>query len=191
MEDNEYWKKLRSTIISQNSVKIEFNCFQTNPKYFIDILSPNRLPLITTKSIQIAYAYAKIFVKKLDPSNNILSQNLDLNMSAIIGNYFVLINGPSAGCTFVTVFISFALQKPVNRNLGAKYLVFVSSCFVKLRELSFAQFVYFLGKVCLIFNFWMIKFTIMFCLTSRWEKLALLNWYTFRGKCVYFSIFEW
>ena len=52
------------TIISQNSVKIEFNCFQTNPKYFIDILSPNRLPLITTKSIQIAYAYAKTFVKK-------------------------------------------------------------------------------------------------------------------------------
>ena len=38
-------------------------------------------------------------------------------------------------------------------NLGAKYLVFVSSCSVKLRELSFAQFVYFLGKVCLFFNF--------------------------------------
>ena len=118
VKDNDYWKKLRSTIISQNSVKIEFNCFQTNPKYFIDILSPDRLPLITTKSIQIAYAYAKTFVKKLDPSNNILSQNLYLNMSAIIGNYFVLINGPSAGCTFVTVFISFALQKPVNRNLA-------------------------------------------------------------------------
>ena len=74
VEENDYWKKLRSTIISQNSVKIEFNCFQTNPKYFIDILSPNRLPLITTKSIQIAYAYAKTFVKKLDPSNNILGK---------------------------------------------------------------------------------------------------------------------
>ena len=37
--------------------------------------------------------------------------------------------------------------------LGAKYLVFVSSRSVKLRELSFAQFVYFWGKVCLFFNF--------------------------------------
>ena len=46
-------------------------------------------------------------------------------------------------------------------NLGAKYLVFVSSRSVKLRELSFAQFVDFLRKVCLFFNFWMIKFTIM------------------------------
>ena len=40
-----------------------------------------------------------------------------------------------------------------NGNQGAKYLVFVSSRSVKLRELSFAQFVYFLGKVCLFFNF--------------------------------------
>ena len=45
-------------------------------------------------------------------------------------------------------------------HLGAKYLVFVSSCSVKMRELSFAQFIYFWGKVCLFFNFWMIKFTI-------------------------------
>ena len=37
--------------------------------------------------------------------------------------------------------------------LGAKYLLFVSSRSVKLRELSFAQFVYFWGKVCLFFNF--------------------------------------
>ena len=35
----------------------------------------------------------------------------------------------------------------------AKYFVFVSSRSVKLRELSFAQFVDFLRKVCLFFNF--------------------------------------
>ena len=53
-----------------------------------------------------------------------------------------------------------------NRELirGAKYLVFVSSRSLKTRELSFAQFVYFLRKVCLFFNFWMIKFTIMYVL---------------------------
>ena len=36
--------------------------------------------------------------------------------------------------------------------LGAKYLVYVSSRSVKLRELSFAQFVDLLWKVCLFFN---------------------------------------
>ena len=51
------------------------------------------------------------------------------------------------------------------RHYGAKYLVFVSSCSVKMRELSFAQFVNFLRKLCLFSNFWMIEFTNMFCLT--------------------------
>ena len=44
--------------------------------------------------------------------------------------------------------------------LSAKYLVFVSSPSVKMRELSFAQFVYFLRK-----KIWMMKFTITCCLT--------------------------
>ena len=39
------------------------------------------------------------------------------------------------------------------RDLGAKYLVFVSSRSGKLRELSFAQIVYYLGKVCLFQDF--------------------------------------
>ena len=38
-------------------------------------------------------------------------------------------------------------------DLGAKYLVFVSSRSLKMRELSFAQFSNFLRKVCLFFNF--------------------------------------
>ena len=36
---------------------------------------------------------------------------------------------------------------------GAKYLVFVSSHFLKTIELTFAQFLYFLRAVCLFFNF--------------------------------------
>ena len=40
----------------------------------------------------------------------------------------------------------------MKKNIGAKYLVFVSSCSLKTRELSLAQFVYFLRKVCLFFN---------------------------------------
>ena len=41
----------------------------------------------------------------------------------------------------------------MKKKIGAKYLVFVSSCSLKTRELSFAQFVYFLRKVCLFQNF--------------------------------------
>ena len=44
----------------------------------------------------------------------------------------------------------------------------------KLRQLSLSQFVCFLSEVCLLFNFWMIKFTIMF-LTYLWI-LSLKNW---------------
>ena len=38
-------------------------------------------------------------------------------------------------------------------HLGAKYLVIVSSCSLKMREFSFAQFDNFLRKMCLFFNF--------------------------------------
>ena len=49
-----------------------------------------------------------------------------------------------------------ATMSPVIKiyNLGAKYLGFFSSRSLKMREkcISFAQFVYFLRKVCLLFN---------------------------------------
>ena len=43
----------------------------------------------------------------------------------------------------------------LSRDLGAKYLGFFSSRSLNMREkyISFAQFVYFLRKVCLLFNF--------------------------------------
>ena len=48
-------------------------------------------------------------------------------------------------------------------NLGAKYLVFILSRSLKTREkyISFAKFISFVKEVCLLFNFSMIKFTIM------------------------------
>ena len=41
------------------------------------------------------------------------------------------------------------------KDIGAKYLFFFSSRSLKMREkyISFAQFVYFLREVCLLFNF--------------------------------------
>ena len=52
-------------------------------------------------------------------------------------------------------------------HTGAKYLGFFSFHSLKTREkyISFAQFIYFLREVCLLFNFWMIEFTIVFFVT--------------------------
>ena len=56
--------------------------------------------------------------------------------------------------------------------------------------LSFAQFVYFLRKMCLLFNFWMIKFTFVVFLTftheiSQWLSFAQFD--IFWGKCVFLT----
>ena len=45
-------------------------------------------------------------------------------------------------------------------------------------SVRFAQFVYFLMEVCLLFNFWMLKFTIMFF----WRNIFLLYWGNERRK---------
>ena len=49
------------------------------------------------------------------------------------------------------------------------------SCFSKLQQVSKVQNIWFLSPLVL----------------SKRENLALLSLYTFWGKCVYFSIFEW
>ena len=49
--------------------------------------------------------------------------------------------------------VDFDTVEKLCAHLGAKYLVLVSSHSLKTRELSFAQFVYFLRIVCLFFNF--------------------------------------
>ena len=59
---------------------------------------------------------------------------------------------------------------------------FFSSRSLKTREkyISFAQFVYFLRKVCFLINFWMIKFTIMFFLTY---KIVIFIIQKLKSKC--------
>ena len=59
--------------------------------------------------------------------------------------------------------------------LGGKYLVFVSSRSVEIRGSSAFSVCIFLRKVCLFFNFWMKKCTIMFCLTQLCI-LSFKNW---------------
>ena len=54
----------------------------------------------------------------------------------------------------------------IKKNRMGNICLFFSSRSLKTREkyISFAQFVYFLREVHFLFNFWMIKFTIMFFL---------------------------
>ena len=65
-------------------------------------------------------------------------------------------------------------NSPKTLIFGGKYLVFVSSRSVKMRD-YLSQFEYFLRKVCLFFNFWMIECTIKFCLTHLCI-LSFKNW---------------
>ena len=64
--------------------------------------------------------------------------------------------------------------------LGARYLVFVSSHSLKTRELSFAQFVYFLREVCLSFK----KYTTFACFLAKAEKN--LTFCTFLRDCLWY-----
>ena len=77
----------------------------------------------------------------------------------------------------------FFLLKQDSFLKGAKYLGVFSSRSLKLREkcISFAQFVYFLRELWLLFNFWMIKFTTMFFCESGFflhncESYHSKNW---------------
>ena len=79
---------------------------------------------------------------------------------------------------------------------GAKYLGFFLLSFPQnerkiyyLCWVSFAQFVYFLREVCLLINFWMIKFTIMFFRYLWILSFKNTNW----AKLIYFSLVlrEW
>ena len=51
-------------------------------------LEESRVDLIEEKTIQTAYNYAKIFSKEIDPLNDFITQNLDVNLSEIFDNYF-------------------------------------------------------------------------------------------------------
>ena len=90
---------------------------------------------------------AKNLAKNQNPTISIAIPKVILHNFS--GEVFLLLH-----CTTHTIYIW--------ADLGAKYLAFFSS-FLKTRKknISFAQFVYFLREVCLLFNLWMIKFTIM------------------------------
>ena len=67
-----------------------------------------------------------------------------------------------------------------------------------MRELSYAQFVYFLREVCLffkflsdkIYNYVLFDIIVNFIIQKLKNKHIFLKKYTNWAKCVYFSIFE-
>ena len=88
-------------------------------------------------------------------------------------------------------------QRALSLDTGAKYLV-LSPLVPSKREkyISFAQIVYFLREQCLLFNFWMIRSTIMskkdmivnFIIPKLKSKLTSLKKYTDWAKLVHFSL---
>ena len=111
------WTKLRKDISIEDSGKLEINCFRSNiDSYWA--WSCNRIELAHKKCIQIAYAYAKTYLNKIDPSNNFFSQKMDINISEVKDNAFTTCVGSSAGCVYAAALISLALQKPICQNLA-------------------------------------------------------------------------
>ena len=68
-----------------------------------------------------------------------------------------------------------------NHDLGSQLVVQEVNSKFWVTWPRIAQFVYFLREMCLFFNFWMIKFTIMFFYIHAWKDCAtvFLKWTNF------------
>ena len=112
----EEWNRFRKSILCEDSRKVEVTCIN-KPWFFTK--STNRIESMMAKSIQAAYSYAKIFVKKIDPSKIFLTEKINFNFTVVFLNSGMSNpgQGSSAGCVIASCFISFALQKPVKKNL--------------------------------------------------------------------------
>ena len=110
------WNQFRKNVLCEDSRKVELTCI--NKQWFF-CESTNRIESTFAKSIQAAYSYAKIFVRKFDPLNSFLTEQFDLNLTIIFlnGGLSNPGQGPSAGCIIASCFISFALQKPIKDDL--------------------------------------------------------------------------
>ena len=112
----EEWNRFRKCILCEDSRKVEVTCI--NKSWFL-AKSTNKIESTFAKSIQAAYFYAKTFVKKLDPSNTFLKEKINLNFTVVFLNSGMSNpgEGPSASCVIASCFISFALQKPIKKDL--------------------------------------------------------------------------
>jgi hypothetical protein len=122
------------------SVQVVFRIEKLDKKYHLKLVkrantaSQNSCP-------QKLHTYGSFFFFSADPCPKQPRIECSLEMCLLLcGVYF-----------HITKSI-FTLSSLPN-HLDAKYLVFVSSRFLKTRELSFAQFGNFLRKVCLFLNF--------------------------------------
>ena len=108
------------------------------------------------------------------PGQYFSTGNPDIDSSIVFAtdnswsNIMLFIKWISSWC-FRYLFESRTTIPIISTDFGAKYLMFFSSRSIKMREkcISFAQLVLlslyiFLREVCLLFNFWMMKFTITF-----------------------------
>ena len=117
LSDQENWNIQQKVLSLENSGKLSYNYIyyasnDTQAKISKRIESKN------SESIQMAYNFAKKFVKTIDPSNDFLEEDIELVLSTVVKDVFVISSGPSAGCVYASILISLALQKPILQNLA-------------------------------------------------------------------------
>ena len=140
LKNYEKWPNLRTSIDLASSVKLDINkmcgfiSIEGTEGWQLNASLVNRNESSFLKSIQIAYKFAKKFVKTIDPSNNVLEENVIFYLAQIstMGSWTRLedvslgpARGPSAGPIYASILVSYALQKPIYQNLAMTGLISV------------------------------------------------------------------
>ena len=123
------------------------------------------LPIFSSTCHEYCPGTCSICVVNHDPSQN--RRNADLSNA---WEHWKLELAPG-GCIFhgtvscLERFAFWSFYLPFLRCEIFDFFLYSRSLKTREKYISFAQFVHFLREVCLLFNFWMIKFTIMLFLT--------------------------
>ena len=104
----------------------------------------------------------------------LIFQAVIANFEAETCYYGIMFDGLKSGQIYLSSLKFTDLPKPL---IGVKYLFSFSSRSLKMREkyISFAQFVYFLRKVCLLFNFISQKLKSKHISLKKYANLAKKN----------------
>jgi len=83
---------------------------EKSPKPEVTLTVTGQLGAVMKESGDIAYTFAKLFLRQIDPKNTFFEKN-SLHLNWLYGS--IPKEGPSGGCAIVTSFLSLALNLPV------------------------------------------------------------------------------
>ena len=109
LSDQNNWNIQQKVLSLENSGKLSYNKFDYASND-TQAMVCKRIESTKSESIQMAYKYAKEFVKTIDPSNGFLEEDVELVLSRVEKDAFGISVGPSAGCVYASILISLALQ---------------------------------------------------------------------------------